>query len=108
MCNLSYIINLTCYKLNRCYIKLSLVNILEMVFVFIEILFKMLLFKGGVLIYAEHCIFIYMCVCVCVCVYIVGHQRESDNLRSIQIGVRITKKAKFHKEAQDNRMFVNS
>ncbi len=44
------------YKLNRCYIKLSLVNILEMVFVFIEILFKILLFKGaGVLIYAEHC-----------------------------------------------------
>ncbi len=36
--------------------KLSLVNILEMVFVFIEILFKILLFKGGVLIYAEHCI----------------------------------------------------
>ncbi len=32
---------------------------------FIEILFKMLLFKGGVLIYAEHCI------CVCVCVSIV-------------------------------------
>ncbi len=27
-----------------------------MVSVFIEILFKMLLFKGGVLIYAEHCI----------------------------------------------------
>ncbi len=27
---------------------------------FIEILFKMLLFKGGVLIYAEHC----MCVCI--------------------------------------------
>ncbi len=47
---------LSCYKLNRCYIKLSLVNILEMVFVFIEILFKILLFKGGVLIYAEHCI----------------------------------------------------
>ncbi len=45
--------------LNRCYIKLSLVNILENVFVFIEILFKMLLFKGGVLIYAEHCIYIY-------------------------------------------------
>ncbi len=45
--------------LNRCYIKLSLVNILEMFFVFIEILFKMLLFKGGVLIYAEHCIYIY-------------------------------------------------
>ncbi len=46
---------LSCYKLNRCYIKLSLVNILENDFVFIEILFKMLLFKGGVLIYAEHC-----------------------------------------------------
>ncbi len=27
---------------------------MENVFVFIEILFKMLLFKGGVLIYAEH------------------------------------------------------
>ncbi len=61
MCNLSYIINLTsCYKLNRCYIKLSLVNILEMVFVFIEMLFKILLFKGGVLIYAEHCVYIYI------------------------------------------------
>ncbi len=51
---------LSCYKLNRCYIKLSLVNILENVFVFIEILFKMLLFKGGVLIYAEHCIYMYI------------------------------------------------
>ncbi len=55
---------LSCYKLNRYknkqlnrYIKLSLVNILEYVFVFIEILFKMLLFKGGVLIYAEHCMY---------------------------------------------------
>ncbi len=28
-----------------------------MVFVFIEILFKILLFKGGVLIYAEHCMY---------------------------------------------------
>ncbi len=64
---------LSCYKLNRCYIKLSLVNILEMVFVFIEILFKMLLFKGGVLIYAEHCIYMYMCVCVCVCVCVYIH-----------------------------------
>ncbi len=27
---------------------------------FIEILFKMLLFKGGVLIYVEHCIYIYI------------------------------------------------
>ncbi len=51
----------TSYKLNRCYIKLSLVNILEMVFVFIKILFKMLLFKGGVLIYAEHCSWGYIC-----------------------------------------------
>ncbi len=51
---------LSCYKLNRCYIKLSLVNILENVFVFIEILFKILLFKGGVLIYAEHCIYIFL------------------------------------------------
>ena len=33
-----------------------LVNILEIVFVCTEILFKMLLFKGGVLIHAEHCI----------------------------------------------------
>ncbi len=48
---------ISCYKLNRCFIKLSLVNILENVFVFIEILFKMLLFKGGVLIYAEHFIY---------------------------------------------------
>ncbi len=52
---------LSCYKLNRCYIKLSLVNILEMVFVFIEILFTILLFKGGVLIYAEHCIYLLTC-----------------------------------------------
>ncbi len=29
---------------------------MKMVFVFSEILFKILLFKGGVLIYAEHCI----------------------------------------------------
>ncbi len=50
---------LSCYKLNRCYIKLSLVNILENVFVFIELLFKILLFKRGVLIYAEHCIYIF-------------------------------------------------
>ncbi len=48
-----------CTKEARCYIKLSLVNILEMVFVFIEILFKILLFKGfqRVLIHAEHCIY---------------------------------------------------
>ncbi len=42
---------------------------------FIEILFKMLLFKGGVLIYAEHCIYIYIYIydCVYVCVYIYTH-----------------------------------
>ncbi len=35
--------------------KTCLVNILENVFVLIEILFKILLFIGGVLIHAEHC-----------------------------------------------------
>ncbi len=69
---------LSCYKLNRCYIKLSLVNILEMVFVFIEILFKMFLFKGGVLIYPEHCI----CVCVCVCVSIVTGRKNHPTRRA--------------------------
>ncbi len=73
MCNLSYIINLSCYKLNRCYIKLSLVKILEMFFAFIEILFKMLLFKGGVLIYVST-------VCVCVCVYIYIYIRGGHRL----------------------------
>ncbi len=57
MCKVVLLTLLSCYKLKRCYIKLSFVNILEMVFVFIEILFKTLLFKGGVLIYAEHCIY---------------------------------------------------
>ena len=36
-------------------IKLSLVKILEIVLVFIEILIKILLFKGGALIHVEHC-----------------------------------------------------
>ncbi len=53
--------------LNRCYIKLSLVNILEMVFLFIEILFKMLLFKGGVLIYAEHFMYTSIHTVICEC-----------------------------------------
>ncbi len=35
-------------EVKQIYIKLRLVNILENVFVFIEILFKMLLFKWGV------------------------------------------------------------
>ncbi len=60
--------------LNRCYIKLSLVNILEMVFVFIEILFKIVLFKGGVLIYAEHCI------CVCIDLYIIITIKRTKDL----------------------------
>ncbi len=44
---------------------------------FIEILFKMLLFKGGVLIYAEHCIYIYIYIYIythihtyCIYIYI--------------------------------------
>ncbi len=45
----------------------------------IEIMFKMLLFKGGVLIYAEHCIYLYIynilymvwCVCACAVVWCV-------------------------------------
>ncbi len=40
---------------------------------FIEILFKIVLFKGGVLIYAEHCIYIYInnkVASECVCIYI--------------------------------------
>ncbi len=51
---------LSCYKLNRCYIKLSLVNILENVFVFIEILFKILLSKG---------VYSFMLSTVSVCIY---------------------------------------
>ncbi len=31
-----------------------------MFFVFIDILFKIVLFKGGVLIYAEHCVYVYI------------------------------------------------
>ncbi len=37
---------------------------------FIEILFKMLLFKGGVLICAEHCMCMYMYKCVYIYTYI--------------------------------------
>jgi len=72
--------------LNRCYIKLSLVKILEIVFVFIEILFKMLLFKGGVLIYAEHCKYLESLqtipnsLCACAHLAIKMHS-DSDNLQ---------------------------
>ncbi len=47
---------------------------------FIEILFKILLFKGGELIYAEHCIFtyIYIYICVCVCA-LIAHTLMSNN-----------------------------
>ncbi len=42
-----------------------------MIFVFIDILFKILLFKGGVLIYAEHCKYdqIYYVALVHICSY---------------------------------------
>ncbi len=36
---------------------------------FIEILFKILLFKRGVLIYAEHCIYIYIYIYILVCLF---------------------------------------
>ncbi len=73
---------LSCYKLNRCYIKLSLVNILENVFVFIEILFKMLLFKGGVLIYAEHCIILSLCASKHLC-FSMDFTKESGRYLSV-------------------------
>ncbi len=60
-------------------LKLSLVNILENVFVFIEILFKMLLFKGGVLIYAEHCTLIFNGVIYAHkgCIYFIKMQKKT-------------------------------
>ncbi len=39
---------------------------------FIEILFKMLLFKGGVLIYAEHC----MCVYIYIYIFFIFFEGE--------------------------------
>ncbi len=43
---------------------------------FIEILFKMFLFKGGVLLYAEHCIWMHMgayeCIDRCICMDVYG------------------------------------
>ncbi len=40
---------------------------------FIEILFKMLLFKGGVLIYAEHCIYIYIYIYIYISAMPINH-----------------------------------
>ncbi len=39
---------------------------------FIEILFKIVLFKGGVLIYAEHCVYIYIYRPIYLCVGVIG------------------------------------
>ncbi len=41
---------------------------------FIEILFKIVLFKGGVLIYAEHCVYIYIYIYrpIYLCVGVIG------------------------------------
>ncbi len=72
------------------YKNLVLVNILENVFVFIEILFKMLLFKGGVLIYAEHCTYIYIYMCVCVCVYNTHTYMQGRALNKFFALVRLT------------------
>ncbi len=41
---------------------------------FIELLFKIVLFKGGVLIYAEHCVYIYIYI------YIYIHNIQVCNL----------------------------
>ncbi len=41
---------------------------------FIEILFKIVLFKGGVLIYAENCIYIYIYIYI----YILGRSPTKD------------------------------
>ncbi len=49
---------------------------------FIEIMFKMLLFKGGVLIYAEHCIYVCVCMHICACVYIYIHTVSCQQIRS--------------------------
>ncbi len=66
-----------------------------MVFVFIEILFKMLLFKGGVLIYTEHCIYIYT-VCIYIYIYIYTQGLELTFLRTSQFGCYIFKLPAIH------------
>ncbi len=50
---------------------------------FIEILFKMLLFKGGVLIYAEHCIYIYICIYIFIRGVNVNALTHAINLKSL-------------------------
>ncbi len=35
---------------------------------FIEILFKIVLLKGGVLIYAEHCMYVYIYIYIYICI----------------------------------------
>ncbi len=49
---------------------------------FIEILFKMLLFKGGVLIYAEHCIYIYIYIYKLILLYLVLFDSHLTHLHS--------------------------
>ncbi len=41
-------------------------------------LFKMLLFKGGVLIYAEHCVYIYIYIYICIYTRNLKKKHEGD------------------------------
>ncbi len=49
---------------------------------FIEILFTILLFKGGVLIYAEHCIYIYIYIYIYTYVLVEHHSLKSNVTQS--------------------------
>ncbi len=49
-------------------------------FLFIEILFKMLLFKGGVLIYAEHCVCVYMYMYIYVYIYMYMYNSRANTV----------------------------
>lgn len=63
MCNVLLLSLLSRYKWNRCYNKLCLIKILEIVcYHWDTVLFKIILFKKGVLIYAEHCWFLYILI----------------------------------------------
>ncbi len=46
---------------------------------FIEILFKIVLFKGGVLIYAEHCVYIYIYIYIYIWFYLLPSFLKEDN-----------------------------